>query len=111
MPAATKVESITPSGAQGKVFSTKYAILAMTGNLVGGAKLSLLLDGMNDQGLSFSANAMIPSSAPPVGNDPTKILSVNDFGTWILGNHKTVAEVKASMQSHNTEFWLPKTAF
>ena len=111
MPAATKVESTTPSGAQGKVFNTKYAILAMTGALVGGAKLPLLLDGMNDQGLSFSANAMIPSSAPPVGNDPTKILSVNDFGTWILGNHKSVAEVKAAMQSDNTEFWLPKTAF
>ena len=111
MPAATKVESITPSGAQGMVFSTKYAILAMTGNLVGGTKLPLLLDGMNDQGLSFSANAMIPASTPPVGNDPKKILSVNDFGTWILGNHKTVAEVKAAMLSDNTEFWLPKTAF
>ncbi len=111
MPAATKVESVTPSGVQGKVFSTKYAILAMTGNLVEGTKLPLLLDGMNDQGLSFSANAMIPASTPPVGNDPTKILSVNDFGTWILGNHKTVAEVKAAMLSDNTEFWLPKTAF
>jgi len=111
MPAATKVESVTPSGVQGKVFSTKYAILAMTGNLVEGTKLPLLLDGMNDQGLSFSANAMIPASTPPVGNDPTKILSVNDFGTWILGNHKTVAEVKAAMLSDSTEFWLPKTAF
>lgn len=111
MPAATKVESVTPSGVQGKVFSTKYAILAMTGNLVEGTKLPLLLDGMNDQGLSFSANAMIPASTPPVGNDPTKILSVNDFGTWILGNHQTVAEVKAAMLSDNTEFWLPKTAF
>lgn len=111
MPVATKVESLTPSGAQGKVFSTKYAILAMTGKLVEGAKLPLLLDGMNDQGLSLSANAMLPSSAPPVGNDPKKILSGNDFGTWILGNHKTVAEVKAAMLSDNTEIWLPQTAF
>ena len=111
LPAATKVESFTSTGAKGKTFSTKYAILAMTAAMINGAKLPLLLDGMNDQGLSFSANAMLPSSAPPVGNDPAKILSANDFGTWILGNHKTVAELKAAMLSDNTEFWLPPTAF
>jgi len=111
LPAATKVESVTSTGAKGMSFSTKYAILGMTAAMITGAKLPLLLDGMNDQGLSFSANAMIPSSAPPVGNDPAKILSANDFGTWLLGNHKTVAEVKAAMLSDKTEFWLPPTAF
>ena len=111
IPAATKVESATPSGSIGMTFNTKYSILGMTGALVKGTKLPLLLDGMNDQGLSFSANAMIPSSAPPVGNNPAKIMSTNDFGTWILGNHKTVAEVKAAMLNSDTEYWLPPTAF
>lgn len=111
LPAATRVESVTPSGSKGMAFSTKYAVLGMSAPLVDGAKLPLFVDGINDQGLSFSANAMIPASAPPVGSDPSKILSVNDFGAWILGNHKTVAEVKSAMLSDNTEFWLPKTAF
>ena len=111
LPAATKVESVTPSGSKGMTFSTKYAVLGMSVAFVAGAKLPLFLDGMNDQGLSLSANAMLPSSAPSLGNDPSKILSANDFGAWILGNHKTVAEVKAAMLSDNTEFWLPPTAF
>ena len=111
IPAKTTVESLTPAGAKGMTFDTKFAILGMTAPLVKGAKLPLLLDGMNDQGLSFSANAMIPSSGPSVGNNPAKILSTNDLGTWILGNHKTVAEVKTAMLSGDAEFWLPLTEF
>ena len=106
-PANTKIESVTPSGAQGLSFNTKYAILSQSAAVVTGAKQPLVVEGANDQGLSFSANELNDLSAPPVGNDPTKILSVNDFGAWILGNFKTVAEVKAAMLSNNTEFWLP----
>lgn len=32
---------------------------------------------------------------------------MNDFGSWILGNFKTVAEAKAALLSENTQFWLP----
>lgn len=106
-PANTKIESATPSGAQGLSFNTKYAILSQSAAVVTGAKQPLVVEGANDQGLSFSANELNDLTAPPVGNDPTKILSVNDFGVWILGNFKTVAEVKAAMLSNNTEFWLP----
>ncbi|MBU3622005.1 linear amide C-N hydrolase [Polynucleobacter sp. CS-Odin-A6] len=106
-PAGTKIESVTPTGAQGVTFNTKYSILAQTSAVVPGAKQPLVAEGTNDQGLSFSANEMNGQSAPPVGKDASKILSVNDFGTWILGNFKTVAELKAAMLSDNTEFWLP----
>ena len=108
MPADTKVESLTPSGTQGKSFGTKYAILGMTIPLISKAKLPLLMDGINDQGLSFSSNAMVPSSPPPVGNDSAKILSANDFGVWVLGNHKSIPDVKASLLNGNIEVWLPK---
>lgn len=106
-PAGTKIESVTPTGEQGVTFNTKFAILGQSSAVVPGAKQPLIVEGANDQGLSFSANELNGLSAPPVSKDPTKILSANDFGGWILGNFKTVAEVKAAMLSDNTEFWLP----
>lgn len=106
-PAGTKIESVTPSGEQGVTFSTKFAILGQSSAVVPGAKQPLIVDGSNDQGLSFSANELNGLRTPPVGKDASKVLSANDFGGWILGNFKTVAEVKAAMLSDNTEFWLP----
>jgi choloylglycine hydrolase len=106
-PAGSKIESVTPSGAQGVTFNTKYAILGQAAAVVPGAKQPLVVEGANDQGLSFSGNELNDLTAPPVGNDPKKILSANDFGSWILGNFKTVEEVKKAMLSDDTQFWLP----
>lgn len=107
LPAGSKIESVTPDGKQGVTFNSKYAIIGMTFPAIAGSKQEALVEGANDQGLSFSGNQLNFSTAPPVGNEPSKILSVADFGTWILGNFATVAEVKAAVTSGNTEFWLP----
>jgi penicillin V acylase-like amidase (Ntn superfamily) len=107
-PVGTRIESATPSGNQGLTFNTKYAILGMTIPAVTTAKQVLVIEGANDQGLSISGNELNNSSAPPVGNSPSIILSGADFGAWILGNFKTVAEVKSAMQDDKVEFWLPK---
>jgi penicillin V acylase-like amidase (Ntn superfamily) len=107
VPLGSKIESVTAAGAKGLTFNTKYAILGMTGDMVPGAKQPLIFEGANDQGLSFSLNEFNGVSAPAVGNDASKILSMNDFGSWILGNFKTVAEAKAALLSNNTQFWLP----
>jgi choloylglycine hydrolase len=107
MPAGTNIESSTPDGKQGKTFNTLYPILAVAGEAIKTAKQPALFQGTNDQGLGFSSNTLTNSSAPAVGNDPSKILSVADIGTWILGNFKTVAEVKAALLSGEIEFWLP----
>jgi penicillin V acylase-like amidase (Ntn superfamily) len=106
-PVNTKIESVTPAGEQGVTFNTKFAILGQSSAVIPGAKQPLIVDGSNDQGLSFSAQQFNGVRTPPVGKDSSKILSANDFGGWILGNFKTVAEVKAAMLSDNTEFWLP----
>jgi len=108
MPADTQIESVTPSGTQGMVFKTKYAVLGMTVPFVPGAKQPSILDGMNDQGLGLSINAFLDSSAPPLGNNPAKIMSNNDIGAWILGNFKTVSEVKSAVLSDDVQFWLPR---
>ena len=108
VPAATRIESTTPTGRQGVIFDTKYAIVAMMANVLPNAKQDSVVQGANDQGLSFASNELNDSSAPPIGNDPTKILSVADLGFWILGNFKTTVEVKAAITNGATEFWLPK---
>jgi penicillin V acylase-like amidase (Ntn superfamily) len=75
------------------------------------AKQVSFAEGMNEQGLSFSMNWLNNSTSPPVGSDDSKILAVNDLGAWILGNFKTVAEVKAAMTSGSTQFWVPIVPF
>ena len=106
-PAGSKIESTTPNGKQGKTFNTKYGFISMSIPAIPNAKQPVVAEGANDQGLSFSANVLNNSSNPPIGNDPSKILSVADLGSWILGNFKSVAELKAAMQGSDTEFWLP----
>jgi choloylglycine hydrolase len=107
VPAGTRVESVTPDGKQGKSFNVQYPFLAFVGPAIPDAKFQAVFQGTNDQGLGFSSNTLTNSSAPPVGNDPSKILSVGDLGTWILASFKNVPEVKAAMLSGETEFWLP----
>lgn len=107
-PVGSKIVSATPAGVPGKTFITKYAILSMSIPAVPNARQPLIVEGANDQGVTFSANEFNGSSSPHTGNNPEKILSAADFGAWVLGNFKSVAEVKAAMMSDDTEFWLPQ---
>ena len=106
-PVGTKIESFTPAGKQGKTFNTKYAILGMTAQALPTAKQVTFADGMNDRGLSMKINWLNSTTAVPVTADDSKLLSVTDFGSWTLGNFKSVAELKAGLGSKETEFWLP----
>lgn len=107
IPAGSRVESLTPDGKQAKSFDMKYAVLGLTIPAVPNTKQDTIGEGINDQGLSFSANAFNSSSAPSVGNDSSKILSASDFGSWILGSFKTAAEAKIAILNGDTQFWLP----
>lgn len=106
-PAGTKIESFTPSGKQGKTFNTKYAMIGMAAAALPNSKQVSFADGMNDHGLSMKTNWLNATTEIPVGNDDSKILSVTDLYPWILGNFKTVAEVKASFAKKEVDFWLP----
>ncbi len=109
LPAGTTVTSATPSGATGKVFQTTYPVMAMTLQAVPDAKQVSVLDGMNDQGLSFSTNAFNHSKLAHPEVPAEDVLSVADLGLWILGSFSTVAEVKAALTSDRQSFWLPVT--
>ena len=96
IPADTKIESTTPDGSQGKTFSTKYGVLAVTlSGIVPGAKQDTFHEAVNDQGLTFTTNALI-ENAPPVATGPAeKILSVLDVGA---GREETLGAQMKSKQ-------------
>jgi choloylglycine hydrolase len=107
-PAGTKMESITPDGKQGKSFSTKYGILAVTLiKLVPGAKQDTIHEGVNDQGMTITTNAMINDVQLPTPSSTDKTLAVTDFGVWALGNFQNVAQVKKAVENKEIEMWLP----
>jgi penicillin V acylase-like amidase (Ntn superfamily) len=108
-PAGTKVVSSAPSGEAGLTFDTKYPILGMSFQVVSSAKQVAFAEGINDQGVSFSANWLTGTDSPVVGKDAARILAASDFGAWVLGNFKTVEEVKEAMRNGQTEFWVPVT--
>ena len=106
-PAGTKVVSSTPAGSPGLTFDTKYPILGMSFQVVTSAKQVMFLEGINNQGVTVSANWLSGTESPAVGEDAARILAVNDLGAWVLGNFKTVAEAKEALTSGQTEFWVP----
>lgn len=112
IPAGTKMVSVTPTGSDGMSFLTKYAILGGGMRLNKTDRQDAMIEAMNDQGLSINSNEMDGSRSPvDIGSDNSKILSSADLANWILGNHRTVAEVKQALQSGEVKVWLPKVPF
>lgn len=112
IPAGTKMVSLTPSGSDGMAFVTKYAIIGGGMKPFSNAHQDMMVEAANDQGLSVSSNEMDGSRAPQdIGTDNSKVLAATDMINWILGNHRTVAEVKQALESGNVKVWLPKIPF
>jgi penicillin V acylase-like amidase (Ntn superfamily) len=112
LPAGYKIVSATPDNKQAMIFNTKYPVLGMTLDAVPNAKQSTLVEGANDQGLTFSLNAFYdftsaPWTAMPTTTNASKILSGADFGNWVVGNFKSVAEVKTALAGIDGQIWLP----
>jgi choloylglycine hydrolase len=108
-PAGTKMESSTPDGKQGKTFNTKYGVFAITlKKLVPTAKQDSIHEGVNDQGLTITANAMINEIPLAVSAPSDKILAATDFGVWALGSFQNVEQVKQAIQNKEVDIWLPK---
>jgi len=106
-PAGTKVVSSTASGKDGLTFDTKYPILGMSFQVLPSAKQVAFAEGVNDQGVSFSANWLTGTDSPAVSKEDARILAASDLGAWVLGNFKSVDEVKEAMRNGQTEFWVP----
>lgn len=109
-PAGTRIESVTPQGKGGMSFNTKYSILSVViRGLVANAKQDSLLEGANDQGMTFTCNLLKDTTSPVVSSDDSHVLSAADLGTWALGNFQNVAQVKKAIESGEIDIWVPTT--
>lgn len=110
-PIGTKIESVTPDGKQGKTFNTHYAILGVTlKGMTPNAKQDTFHEAINDQGLSFSALEFTENGEPTITATPDKVLSLVDFGAWVLGSFQNVSQVKQALKNKEVEIWLPRIA-
>lgn len=82
-------------------FQTKHAIFAIT--VPNGTIDDLkIVEGLNEEGLTFSVLAFAGASGPADNAAKTKaLLAAIDLGAWILGQFATAADVKAAL-SENT---------
>ncbi|MCL7999837.1 linear amide C-N hydrolase [Brucella sp. 21LCYQ03] len=79
------------------VFQSKYAVFAIT---VPNGDISDLkiVEGVNEQGLTFSVLAYTASSGPVDNAKHSKaMLAAIDLGAWILGQFESAADVKSGL--------------
>ena len=109
VPAGTKVASIAPAKKPGLSFETKYPVLGVSADVGVGSGMNMMVESANDQGLSLSTNEMPGSQSPAgAGSDAAKALAATDLALYLLGNFKSVAEVKEVLQGGDVSVWLPK---
>ncbi|MCW5822832.1 MAG: choloylglycine hydrolase family protein [Cyanobacteria bacterium TGS_CYA1] len=98
-PANQKRSSTAPNNKTGKEWTSKYAYFGIDVN-----KQDLVIDGLNDQGLSMGMLWYPPAVYQTLSDkDAPNAVSVFDLGFYILGNFKTVAEVEHDLQT--TKIW------
>jgi choloylglycine hydrolase len=81
----------------GLEWTVKYGYVGMNVR-----KLSLVVDGLNERGLSVGT-LWLPGSEYQQANDPSRALSVLLVNDWLLGTCASVADVKAALP--NVEVW------
>ena len=75
--------------------ATEYAVVGVSAGVVPGGAL---LEGQNSEGLGMSGN-FLPgfTEYQTVTKDDKNYVSVLTFGSWALGNHASVAELRAAL--------------
>lgn len=93
-PRGRNMTTTTPNNKPGLAWKSKYGYVYLDALDTGFA-----IDGMNDQGLSVEAlylPGLTEYQSIPEGKD-SQALPYLSFGDWVLGNFKTVAEVKEAL--------------
>lgn len=101
LPKGTATELSAPAGLglPAVTVDSKYAVVGVSpGNIPGIALGGALLEGQNSEGVGMSGN-FLPGfteyqSVTPQDKNYVSILS---FGSWVLGNHSSVAEIRAAL--------------
>ncbi len=109
VPAGTKVVSVAPGNKPGLSFETKYPVLGVSADSGVGDGPNMMVESANDQGLSLCTNEMPGSQSPTgAGSEAAKALAATDLALYLLGNFKSVAEVKEALTNRSVSVWLPK---
>lgn len=96
-PKGTELALTAPAdlGLPTNAVATKYAVVGVSAGVIPGGAL---LEGQNSEGLGMSGN-FLPgfTEYQTVTKDDKNYVSVLTFGSWALGNHATVAELRAAL--------------
>lgn len=93
-PRAQRMVSKTPERKKGLEWISKYGYLGVT--CLG---MNFPLDGLNEAGLSFGFLWLPGTQYPTVPpQEMSRALDFIDFGSWLLGNFSTIAEVKEGLK-------------
>jgi choloylglycine hydrolase len=95
VPAGQELSGTLPDGSKGLIYKSRYAMVGA--NALG---LPVLLDGINDQGLSvglfyFPGYAKYADVTP---ENASRALAPQEFGVWALANFATVDEVREAVK-------------
>jgi len=95
IPAGAQMNGTLPDGKKGIAYTTKYAMAGA--NAVG---QTVILDGLNDQGLSFGLFYFPGFAEYPeaTADNAAKAMAPFEFGAWVLGNFATVDELEAGLK-------------
>lgn len=101
-PRGRTIATTSPTGTPGMTWKGKYGYLYLDG-----FGIDVALDGMNENGLTFEY-LYLPGETEyqtlPAGKD-SQALPYMYFGDWVLGNFKTIDEVKQAL----TNIYVVKT--
>lgn len=98
-------DNLDPDGEQGLKYTAKYNILCITMPALSSEDRSVI-EGMNNAGLSFSANMYALSQTPPLKQEEySQALPLVKIGGWGLALFQSVDEVKQALQSQPV--WSP----
>lgn len=96
-PRGTEIVMSAPAdlGLPSPTVATRYSVVGVSAGVIPGGAL---LEGQNSEGLGMSGN-FLPgfTEYQKVTKDDTSYVSILSFGSWALGHHATVAELRAAL--------------
>lgn len=105
-PKNTQFQKKAPNGENGINYHSKYEILAISTEIYFDGDDHNILQGLNSEGLSFSANMITQAELSPINPENyDKSIPVTAIGEWALANFSTVDEVQKAVESGY--FWAP----
>jgi len=95
IPAGKEFSGQLPDSGKGLSYKTRYGIVGANA-----FDQVMIVDGINDQGLSLGLFYFpgYAQYAEATKENASRALAPQDFGTWVLGNFATVAEVKKAVE-------------